>query len=147
MSVADTAAPAQDSVWRCPKCNRAFRRTRQPHSCRTVSLESHLRHGEQRAHFEHLVDEVNSKVGRCEVLSLPCCIHLVGKFDFLAVLAKKERLEIRFVLKRELASSRVQRSARISKTQYKHCVDVQAAEDIDEELLSWVREAYYLERR
>jgi hypothetical protein len=112
-----------------------------------VSLESQLRHGEQRAHFEHLVDEVNSKVGRCEVLSLPCCIHLVGKFDFLAVLAKKERLEIRFVLKRELASSRVQRSARISKTQYKHCVDVQAAEDIDEELLSWVREAYYLERR
>jgi hypothetical protein len=56
-------------------------------------------------------------------------------------------LEIRFVLKRELASSRVQRSARISKTQYKQCVDIQAAEDIDEELLSWVREAYYLERR
>jgi hypothetical protein len=103
--------------------------------------------GEMRSLFEHLLDEVNSEVGKCEVLSLPCCIHLVGKFDFLAVLAKRERLEIRFVLKRELANSRVQRSTRIAKTQYKHCVDVQAAEDIDEELLSWVREAYHLERR
>jgi len=147
MSVADTAAPAHDAAWQCPRCNRTFRRTRQPHSCRTVSLESHLRQGEMRSLFEYLLDEVNSKVGKCEVLSLPCCIHLVGKFDFLAVLAKRERLEIRFVLKRELANSRVQRCARIAKTQYKHCVDVQAAEDIDEELLSWVREAYHLERR
>jgi hypothetical protein len=56
-----------------------------------ASFSSVVDNGEQRAHFEHLVDEVNSKVGRCEVLSLPCCIHLVGKFDFLAVLAKKER--------------------------------------------------------
>lgn len=147
MSVADTAAPAQDAGWQCPRCNRTFRRTKQPHSCKTVSLESHLRHGELRSLFEHLLDEVNRKVGKCEVLSLPCCIHLVGKYDFLAVLAKKERLEIRFVLERELANSRVKRSARISRTLYKHVVDVHADDDIDEELLSWVREAYHLDRR
>lgn len=63
------------------------------------------------------------------------------------MLAKKERLEIRFVLERELGNSRVQRSARISRTLYKHSVDVQADDDIDEELLGWVREAYHLHRR
>lgn len=147
MSFADTAAPGRDAAWQCPKCGRTFSRTGQPHSCRTVSLDSHLRDGPQRALFERLLAEVNSKVGECEVLSLPCCIHLVERYDFLAVLPRKDRLEIRFGLERELANPRVQRSARISKALYKHTVDVRTAEDIDEELLSWVREAYHLESR
>lgn len=147
MSVADTSAPVRDAKWRCPKCGRTFSRTGQPHSCSTVSLESHLPGGPQRALFERLLAEVNSKAGECEVLSLPCCIHLVGRYDFLAVLPRKKRLEIRFVLERELANPRVQRSARISKALYKHSVDVRTAEDVDEELLGWLREAYHLAGR
>ena len=145
MSIADTTAQRRDTAWRCPKCGRTFSRARQPHSCRTVTLETHLRHGAQRELFQHLLEEVNSRVGKCEVLSLPCCIHLVGRYDFLAVLPKKESLEIRFTLTRELANSRVQRAARTSKARYKHSIDVRAVEDVDEELLGWVREAYHLE--
>lgn len=52
---------------------------------------------------------------KCDVLSLPCCIHLVGRYDFLAVLPKLFK-----------------------------CVDIESAEDIDEVVLAWIREAYHL---
>ncbi|MDV3221778.1 DUF5655 domain-containing protein [Intrasporangium sp.] len=110
-----------------------------------MSLESHLRDRDLRALFDHLVDEVNQTVGQCQVLSLPCCIHLVGDHDFLAVLPKRDRLEIRFALRRQLTSSKVTRSARISNTSYKHSVDVRTTADIDDTLLGWVREAYELD--
>lgn len=142
------ATPARDTEWRCPSCSRVFRRVRQPHSCRTVDLEEHLPRGDAlRSLFDHLLSELNSRVGRCEVVSLPCCVHLFGTHDFLAVLPRKERLEIRFTLQRELENSRVKLSARISKTSYKHSVDIRVREDIDETLLSWLREAYHPERQ
>ncbi len=144
MSVADTAPAPQNATWECPNCHRTFRRAKQPHSCKTVSLENHLRSDQLRFLFDYLLKELDREVGEFKVLSLPCCIHLVGEYDFLAVLAKKDHLEIRFVLKRELSNSKVKRSARISTTSYKHSVDVRTPEDIDETLLGWVREAYHL---
>jgi hypothetical protein len=75
-----------------------------------VSLEEHFERKEaSRNFFDHLLNEVTSEVGRCEVVSLPCCIHLHGEHDFLAVLPKKDRLEIRFTLPRELKNPRVRR--------------------------------------
>lgn len=144
MSIADMAARARHAAWQCPKCNRTFSRTRQPHSCRTVSLDDHLRQDGPRSLFARLVAEVTSDVGKCDVLSLPCCIHLVGRYDFLAVLPKKDRLEVRFVLERELTDPRVKRSVPVSKKLFKHCVDIETAEDIDEVMLEWIREAYHL---
>jgi hypothetical protein len=139
------AAPARGAEWRCPKCNRAFRRARQAHSCKTVPLEEHLRHDDAlRSLFSHLLDELKSQVGSCEVISLPCCIHLFGTYDFLAVLARKRHLEIRFALRRRLEDPRVTRCVQIGKSSYKHSVDVEAAEDIDDELLGWLSEAYHL---
>ena len=142
-AMASTAA--REATWRCPRCKRAFTRRGQQHSCRTVSLEEHFERKEaSRSFFDHLLNEVTSEVGRCEVVSLPCCIHLHGEHDFLAVLPKKDRLEIRFTLLRELKNPRVRRSAQISKTSYKHSVDIYAPEEIDEEFLGWLREAYHL---
>ena len=135
--------PTPDTTWRCPRCNRAFARKGQQHSCRIVSVEEHFRRKDaSRDLFNHLLNEISTQVGSCEAVPLPCCIHLFGGFDFLAVLPKKERLEIRFALHRQLASPRVSRSIQISKTTYKHCVDIHAIEAIDDELLGWLREAY-----
>jgi hypothetical protein len=132
--------------WRCPRCDRVFRRTRQQHSCRTVRLEEHVAPGHaMRPVFDELVARVRREVGDAEVVSLPCCIHLSGTHDFLAVLPRKTRLEVRFSLRRELASPRITHATRISGTTYKHSTDVAAVHDIDDELLGWLREAYHLE--
>jgi hypothetical protein len=128
--------------WRCPTCGRSFRRSGQPHSCRVITVEEHFRgKPEARALLDRLLTSVADTVGPCEVIALPCCIHLARDVDFLAVLPKRHRLELRFALDRDLPHPRVVMSVPVSSRAIKHCVDVTCAEDLDDELLSWIREA------
>jgi hypothetical protein len=128
--------------WRCPTCGRNFRRSGQPHSCRVITVEEHFRgKPEARALYDRLLVSLNATLGPCEVIALPCCIHLARDVDFLAVLPKRHRLELRFALDRELSHRRVAVSVPVSSRAIKHCVDVSRAEDLDDELLSWIREA------
>jgi hypothetical protein len=132
-------------MWKCPICNRTFERKGQSHSCKTVSIEEHFRNKELANEiFDQLFDDISNNIGSCEITSLPCCVHLFGKYDFLAALPKRDRLEIRFGLNRELSSSRIKQSVPTSLTSYKHCLDLRATTEIDKELLNWLAEAYHL---
>jgi hypothetical protein len=135
--------PGQRARWRCPDCGRAFARRNQPHSCKRVPIEAHFApDGASRRLFEALLAAVGGHVGPCEVVSLPCCIHLAATDDFLAVLPRRDRLEIRFTVHRRIRSPRIQACAQTSRDAYKHRVDISAVEDLDPELLGWLREAY-----
>lgn len=135
--------PTQRARWRCPVCARSFTRRNQPHSCKRVPVEAHFAHdGTSRRLFDALLDGVDAHVGPCDVVSLPCCIHLAATDDFLAVLPKRDRLELRFTLHHPLHSPRILACAQISRDAHKHRVDVSAVEDIDPELLGWLRDAY-----
>lgn len=132
-------------MWQCPKCQRRFEKIGQIHSCQTKPLEAHFLNKETAKEiFEALSKEISDKVGKVEVVSIPCCIHLFGHYDFLAALPKKDRLEIRFVLNKMLETDRLKASVPVSKTEFKNCIDVFSAKEIDEELISWLKEAYYL---
>jgi hypothetical protein len=136
-----------EAGWRCPSCGRTFRRTGQQHSCRRVPLEDHLRSDAARSRFEHLLAVVRREVGPCEVLSLPCCIHLVGSHDFLPVLPRRERLEIHLALGHEVVDPRIVASNRLSATSWMHRVDLWTVADVDDRFLDWAREAYHLRDR
>jgi hypothetical protein len=130
-------------MWRCPDCGRTFRRQAQPHSCRTMNLEDRLPHDHvMRPVFDCLRHRLTSAVGACDVVALPCCIHLVGEHDFVAVLPRRDRLEVRFALPLELDSRRVKRSAQIARSSWKHSVDITADDDVDDELLGWLHQAH-----
>lgn len=94
--------------------------------------------------FDNLIDKINSDIAKCEIISIPCCIHLFGKYDFLAILPRKYGLEIRFALGRVLESPRLKQSVPLSKNNYKNCIDLKIKDDIDSELLGWIDEAYHL---
>jgi hypothetical protein len=132
----------EHAVWICPTCGRSFRRSGQVHSCRVVTLDEHFRgKPEMRVLFDRLFAAVNDAAGSCEVVPLPCCVHMSAGHDFLAVLPRRDRLEIRFTLSEQLRHPRVTRSTRTSATGVKHSVDVRSADDIDDELLGWIRRA------
>jgi len=135
-------------MWKCPECGRIFDKQGQTHSCRRVPVEQHFRNKEvAQALFVQLQEALRSSIGECEVISLPCCIHLYGKYDFLAALPKKDRLEIRFALGRPLDSPRVKQSAQTSGRAYTNCTDIRSASEIDEELMEWLAEAYQMRGR
>lgn len=132
-------------MWKCTKCGRVFDKSKQPHSCRRISVEEHFRNKKTAKElFETLVNSVKSRVGNCVIVSLPCCIHLYGNYDFLAALPKKAHLEIRFALSRVLTSPRATQSIPLSQSAYKNCINIFKKEEIDEELLGWIAEAYHL---
>lgn len=132
-------------MWKCPNCGRIFNRNSQPHSCHRVSLEDHFKNKDlAKEIFDYLVKEIKDKIGKCRIISIPCCVHLFGKYDFLAALPKKDRLEIRFALNRELDTPRLKTSVPMSKKVFKNCFDIKKKEEIDEEFLNWLKESYHL---
>jgi len=130
-------------MWTCPKCNRIFEKLKQPHSCNKFDLERHFQNKQKAKElFEYLVEQIRSKIGKCQIISIPCCIHLSGNHDFLAALPKKDKLEIRFSLNRVLDSSRLKQSVPISSKYYKNCIDIFEKAEINDELIKWLTESY-----
>lgn len=135
-------------MWTCPSCGRIFQKTKQPHSCHKVPLEEHFKNKDKaRELFEYLVKTVNHKIGMCKIISIPCCVHLFGKYDFLAALPKKDRLEIRFALGRKLDSFRLKQWVPMSTKVIKNCIDIVKIDDIDQEFIKWIRESYLLKEK
>ena len=132
-------------MWTCPKCGRVFEKTEQPHSCNIVPLEKHFKNKEKAKElFDLLVEAIEKESGKVKVISLPCCIHLFGKYDFVAVLPKKEKLEIRFSLDKKINSPRLSQAVPMSASMMKNCVEIMTVEEIDKELLGWIDESYHL---
>ncbi|MFA6532761.1 MAG: DUF5655 domain-containing protein [Patescibacteria group bacterium] len=132
-------------MWTCPNCERIFEKIRQPHSCKKISLGLHFKNKDKAKElFEYLVKQVNEKVGKYKIISVPCCIHLFGKYDFLAALPKKNGLEIRFALGRKLSSQRLKQFVPLSAKVFKHCFEITSEKEIDDEFIEWLKESYHL---
>lgn len=132
-------------MWTCPACNRILQKSHQAHSCRKVPVESHFANRETaKALFDTLLNRIEETVGACTVISLPCCIHLFGTYEFLAVLPKKDGIELRFALRRVLNTPKLKASVSISKNEFKNCLIVHTTQEIDDELLGWLKESFHL---
>jgi len=132
-------------MWVCFKCDRIFWKANQPHSCNRVSIESHFANKEKaRDLFNSLLNRIEKDIGKCKIVSLPCCIHLFGSYDFLAVLPKKDGLEIRFALNRKLNTSRLKVSVPMSTNVFKNCFNICGEQGIDIEFMGWLKESYHL---
>ena len=132
-------------MWTCPDCNRIFEKEKQPHSCHKVPLEAHFKNKDKvKELFDFFVKSVDEKIGKVRIISLPCCIHLFGKYDFLAILPKRDCLEIRFSLNRHLKNPRIFLSVPMSLKNIKNCLKIRSKTEIDKEFIGWLSEAYHL---
>ena len=135
--------------WTCPKCNRVFRRTKQQHTCATKPLNDHfVNKYEAYKLYQELLKQIGSKVGKIKVLSIPCCIHLYGNYDFIAILPKKDGIiELRFALDRKLKSKRIFATVPLSSTNFKNCLLIKSTQDINAELINWLKESNGLKEK
>jgi hypothetical protein len=132
-------------MWTCPNCGRIFEKAKQPHSCRKIPLEEHFKNkSKAKELFDLLHKRIGQEIGSCRIISIPCCIHLFGHYDFLAALPKKDRLEIRFALDEKLNSPRLKQGVAMSNRIYKNCTDISSSEDIDEDLVGWLTRSFHL---
>jgi len=132
-------------MWTCNICGRVFIKTKQPHSCKKVPFESHFKNKElAKELFSILFKRIEKNIGKCKIVSLPCCVHLFGTYDFLAVLPKKDSVEIRFALDRQLTNPKLTASISMSSKIYKNCFRISTKKEIDGEFIGWLKDSYHL---
>jgi hypothetical protein len=130
-------------LWTCPKCKRRFARHGQSHSCRRFPLPQHFENKPTgKALYQKLRQAVTQAVGPYQVESLECCIHFASTFSFAAVKIFKDRIRVDFSLSRNIKNNRFTRRTPMSAHRHLYSVNVMTQDNIDTELMEWIKEAH-----
>lgn len=130
-------------AWTCSKCGRVFAKVNQSHSCKVFPLENHFKNKPfARELFDYLLTKL--KILKFSVDSVTCCIHLVSKSTFAAVWALSDGIRIDFRLNFSVKSKRFSNVVKMSANRYLYFVDVKRKDELDGELISWIKESYKL---
>ncbi len=133
-------------LWTCPKCKRQFEKKGQTHSCTVYPLDKHFKGKEEVARplFNKLKNKIEKNIGPLKIESLPCCIHFVSSYTFAAVYALRNKIRIHFTLDYKLDSPRIDKFNQMSAKRYLYSIDIEKEEEMNEELISWLKQAYNL---
>jgi hypothetical protein len=133
-------------MWTCPKCKRTFKRKDQQHSCTLISKESlfEKRPPELKKLYEKIVKEVKKLGDYREETVQPDVIFFKTKSSFLAVKVKKDHLEIEFFLEKLENVPPISKYLQTSKHRVAHLVPIDRPEDINQQLISWIKRSYDL---
>jgi hypothetical protein len=83
------------------------------------------------------------RLGPCRIEEKKTCVHVMGdKGAFLGVHPRKDGLRLTLAMSRTLEGTRIVKSEQASAKRFHNDIDVKRIEEIDDELTSWLREAY-----
>lgn len=136
--------PRSDSkpLWTCPRCRRQFKNRNQSHSCGQFTVEQHLEGVPDEV--VALYDRLREIIDRCgPVIVAPTKTRILFKIRtvFATVTINKKWLDLVFVLDRRLKHRRIKKS----QAEYPgivHFLRIETQDEFDEELASWIREAF-----
>ncbi len=131
-------------MWRCPTCGQTFVTANMPHSCRVIPLEDHFAASEPnvRATFDALLAAARA-LGPVTVNVTKSRISLQARMRFAAVEAPRKRhLNAHLVLTRPIESDRFTRVEHLQPYYHLHRLRLERPEDVDDELKTWLAEAY-----
>jgi uncharacterized protein DUF5655 len=130
-------------LWKCSKCERLFANRNQSHFCSRHTLREHLARKGPRAIA--LFREFAKLVKRCgpvRVVPEKTRIAFQVRMSFAAVSLRRDRIVGHIVLARRLENSRFTKIEYISPRNHVHSFCFYSCEELDREVLAWVREAY-----
>jgi len=133
----------QTALWKCPKCGRPFANRNQSHFCSRYSLREHLAGKSPQAIA--LFRDFARLVRRCgPVLVVPekTRIAFQVRMSFAAVSLRRDRIVGHVVLSRHLENPRFTKIVCISPHNHVHSFCFRSREELDREVLGWLREAY-----
>lgn len=138
----------EQKLWKCKKCKREFKKKNQTHSCVVYPIKNHFKNKElAKELFEYFKKEIQKNVGPLKIESLPCCIHLVSNYTFGAVWALKDKIRIDFRVDRKIESKKIWKMIQMSPGRFLYYFEIYNKKEIDKELLSYVKEAYNLNKK
>jgi hypothetical protein len=131
------------AMWRCGGCGRRFANRNQSHFCGRHTLREHLRGRtpEALAIYRGMV-KLARRCGHFVILPEKTRIAFQVRMSFAAVSFRRDGLNGHVVLARRLENPRFTRIETISPRNHVHNFKLRSLEELDAELLAWLREAY-----
>ena len=134
-----------ENMWTCPECKRKFRSTNQSHSCMLADLDMHFRNKPDAllATYKKLLS-VTQAFGPYDINVVQSAIFLKTKSTYVEVKTRKTHLILAFFLGREVTEFPMSRAVRMSKNKVAHELHLQHPDDIDAQVIGWLKESYEL---
>ncbi len=132
--------------WTCPDCNREFGRKNQGHLCSPgLTLEEYFATAKpwEEPIFRVVSDHLHT-LGDVIVDPLQMGIMFKNGPMLCELRAKTKWTALGFSLRRRLDSGRLSRKVVDYSSKYFHVINVSTPDEIDEEILDWLTEAYHV---
>lgn len=131
--------------WICEICGREFKNKNQFHSCEQSTIEQHLE-GKPDLIVEifHKLLDIISDLGEFELLPLKTVIQAQKSSTFLSIYLKRNKVHLEFQASGEKKHSSITKRIKISNNRYFHFADFKNQKEIDDEVVSIIKEAYNL---
>lgn len=91
--------------------------------------------------FEKIKD-LAMNLGNVKINSVKNAILFTSKSHFLAVKPKKAWIDIEFVLDVKIEGFPIHKTVQTTKTKWAHFIRLQTVEEIDDQLINWLKKAY-----
>ena len=95
--------------------------------------------------YERLIAELQ-KFGPLKIEPKKTSIHLGNRFGFAGVYTRKNYINLEVHLSHKLTSKRVSKVEQASANRYHHTIKLTAPNEVDGELLDWLKDAYELKK-
>ena len=133
-----------ESLWRCPTCERVFANRNQTHTCSGLHDLAHHFTGREpivRELYDLVAAAVRS-IGPVIILPEKTRIAFQVRMSFAQVTPRKRWLDGHVVLARRLAHPRFRKIETFSPRNHVHMFRLEHPSDIDDTFIDWMREAY-----
>ncbi len=132
-------------MWICPECGRKFARNRQSHSCVQYDPEIQFMGKSPKARelYDLLINRIRT-FGDIEIYGAKWDITVRRLSTFLSVMAGKAHLTVVFLSDRPIDDFPVYNSFHHSARRWSNAVKIESPEEIDDQLIRWLKEAYDL---
>ena len=120
----------------------------QTHSCGDYTVEQHLEG--KSLQVRSLYEQFEALVKRCGPVTVVPAKTRIGfqvRMIFAALSVRQRSLDCHVVLSRRLESARFMRIQSLSPRNHVHYFSIKSPEDLDDEVLGWLREAYEVGRQ
>ena len=117
----------------------------QGHSCVNINLDKHFVNKEPsvRTTYNRLESTLKT-FGDFQVSPVINAILFSAESTFLAIKPKSKWLELEFVLDYQADEFPIHKTIQVSKTRYAHFVRIQNPDEVDKQLIGWIKKAYEL---
>ena len=135
-------------MWTCPKCKRPFKHKTQYHSCVTIKPDSLFEKYPLAGILYKIVEKKMKAFGKDVVMSAAkSAVFAKANGTFASLKPMKDCLVIEFLLPEETLEFPIEKTLRYTKTKIAHYMRVDGKEQINKQLINWLKTSYLMNKK